>query len=236
MSITFGTADILSLGENWKVLSSEYTIGRNVATAADEYGDVIAAQTHGDIISGRCQAKYFGNVEDFVTLLSDVSLKRLVGSVVTIGSVKVTLTEIAIDYSPCASGQKPVVSFAFRSGQSSASAEYTPTLTLPTFGNSIPHIPELFSNSGADSEPRSVRYTLRANFGQDIDNTGNIIAGATFEGVEEVTMEYVGVPMLVTTGWLVTAEPSSGSHAGTRAATDFQRTTYTLLKYLTRNA
>jgi hypothetical protein len=224
---TFGTSDKLNLGSDWECQSWTETEAKSRATAVGNDGDVVASSLYNTIVSGTARYIYVGTATNLVTALTSAG--------VHVGKVKngFLITGIEVDYSPCASGKRPVVIFTYRSGPTSDCAVYIPTITLPTFTNSTPYVPDLIPHTDADSEIQTCTYSLRSDFGFDLGADGEFLAGCNYGGEETISATYVGKPALTTTGWDVTSSPGTGG--GETSNTSYDTYTYTFVKSLTRS-
>lgn len=219
---TFGATDVLSLGADWEAQASSPTTTKDRAEATGNDGDRIASSTYAALQSGTVSYIYIGAETDFASALDAASCN--VGQAPN----SLCVTQIEIDYAPCAEGKKALVTFSFRDDISSASNTYSPTISLPVNPSGVP---DLLTNGDADSECTSAKYTIRCEAGQDRGDDGAIIAGATYHGEEQLDLEFYGTPSLTSTGWDDTTNPGAAD-----SNSEYSTSSYVFVKGLTRDA
>ena len=227
----FGVSDVLALGADWEPQSNSPTLAGTRATAAGNDGDIIAETTHNDVESGTASYIYIGAETDFATALAAASAD--VGDVVDTASLLVT--GWSIDYSPCAAGKRPVITFTYRDGPTAASATYVTAQTCPTYVSATPVVPTILTTTDGDAECQSSSIALSAQFGEDLDKDGEFLAGETYGAEETINLQYVGVPTSITsTGYQQTSGP--GTNTGAEASnTAYGTNSYTFVKGVTRS-
>jgi len=219
MALAFGATGVLGLGEDWELQSTSPTVNRTRAEATGDEGDVIAATEHNAITGGSETYVYIGAETAFVAAIEAGS--AWCGNVMQ--SLYV-ITSIAIDYSPCASGQRPKVTFTYRDGPTSDCRIYKTDVVLPTYVASSPSVPSLLSVTAGDAECQSSSFSLSCEFGFDLDDGGDYLAGETYKGMESITLNFVGTPTSVTS----TGYTSTDSGATTNTA--YPTTSFTYVK------
>jgi hypothetical protein len=227
----FGAIDVLGLGADWEPQGNSPTLASTRATATGANGDIIAETTHNDVESGTASYVYIGAETDFATALAAASAD--VGDVVDSDSL--IITGWSINYAPCATGQRPVITFSYRDGPSAASATYVTSQTCPTFVAASPYVPTLLTVTAGDSECQSSTIGLEAQFGETLDKDGDFLAGATYGAEETITLQFVGTPTSITsTGYQQTSGP--GTNTGeTITNTGYGTSSYTFVKGVTRS-
>ena len=217
---TFGASDVLTLGADWEPQNKNESTAHERAEATGANGDRIASTTHAPLKSGTCPYIYIGVETSFLAALTaaDAHVGQVLNSLL--------ITQIEIDYAPCAEGKKPVVTFSYRDDITSDSSVYLPTVTLPTAGYTIP---DLLANGDADSECTSAKYTIRCEVGQDRDADGAIIAGATYHGEEQIDLEFYGIPTRTTTNYDDVTDPGA-----TDSNAEYSTSSYSFVKGLLR--
>ena len=229
----FGTTDVLALGADWEPQGNSPTSASTRATATGPDGDQVASTTHNEVESGTATYIYIGAETNFPAALAAASAD--VGDVVDTATL--IITGVSVDYSPCASGQRPVATFTYRDGPTAASATYVSALgaALPTYVASTPTVPTILSVTGGDAEVQSSSWSLQAQFGEDLDKDGEFLAGETYNGEETINLQFVGLPTSITsTGYDQTSGPGSNT-GGTASNTAYTTNSYTFVKGITRS-
>lgn len=229
----FGVTDVLGLGADWEPQSNSPTLNTTRATAAGGNGDIVAENGHNDIESGTASYIYVGAETGFIAAL--LAAAALPGQLAD--SDTLLITGVAIDYSPCAAGKRPLVTFTYRDGPTAAPATpywYTSDLTLPTYVAANLAVPTLLTVTAGDAECQNCQWSLQAQFGEDLDKDGDYLAGACYGGEESVNLTFVGLPTSITsTGWIQTAGP--GTNTGANASnTGYGTNAYTFIRKVTR--
>ena len=227
----FGVLDVLNLSTGWEPQSNSPTTASTRATAPGDDGDIAAETIHNAIESGTASYIYTGAGTDFPTVLATAGAD--VGDVVDTASL--LITGWSIDYSPCAAGKRPVITFTYRDGPVAASATYVSTQTLPTYVATTPIVPSILAGTPGSAEIQASTIALVAQFGDDLTKVGNYLAGATYGGEETITQQWVGTPDVITsTGYLQTSGP--GTNTGEEASgTAYGTASYTFVKAVTRS-
>ena len=229
----FGVTDVLGLSTGWEPQGASATSAGTRATASGNDGDIVASTVHNEVESGTATYIYTGAETNFPAAIAAASAD--VGDVVATNTL--LITGYSIDYSPCASGKRPTITFSFRDGPTSATATYVSSLstTLPTYTASTPVVPDPLAVIAGDAETTNAQYGLSAQFGEDLDKDGEYLAGETYAGEETVSMTFVGDPTSITsTGWDQTGGPGAtvGGDLGNSA---YDSNTYTFVKAVTRS-
>lgn len=220
---THGATDILGLGADWEAQDTNLATTRDRISSPAANGDESASTTFGEQIEVAVPYIYVGAETDLGAAL-DAALSA-VG--VNVGQLAGTylITGISVDLSPLAEGKRAMISFVVVNGFAAASAVYKPSVTISLVVGSIP---DILTNSDADSELTSEKYAIAASHGTDRDADGEIIRGSTYGGSETLELEFYGVPTLVTTGWDIPSEASRDSNA------DYSASSFSLIKGLAR--
>lgn len=213
----FGTNDLLILGADWEVTGQSFggagQFARATAVGAD--GDVVAHNIYDGVsssvgrISGSITAIYKGAETNYALALAGFEPGNFESPFM--------ITGVSIDYGPCASGSREVVTFSVsNTALTAASAIFKPTLSteLPTKQEST-GVPNILTKATADSEATGATYALTCQLNSTLGADGNDIAdaGATYGGEETITQSYVGDPGAVTapTGFIVTAKAATAA-------------------------
>lgn len=229
----FGALDVLALGTGWEPQGSSATLAGTRATASGNDGDVVASTVHNDVESGTATYIYTGVETNFPAAIAAASAD--VGDVVDTNTL--LITGYAIDYSPCAAGKRPTITFSYRDGPTTARATYVSSLSaeLPTYTASTPVVPDLLTVTAGDAETTNSQYALAAQFAEDLDKDGEYLAGEMYNGEESISMTFVGNPTSITsTGWDQTAGPGTNTD-GDKSNTAYDSVTYTYVKSVTRS-
>jgi hypothetical protein len=223
MSATgLGGTDVLDLGADWESQGKNEATNKDRVEATGNDGDCIASIVIGTLKSGTVSYIYIGAETDFASAFDAAGCNA--------GQAPNSLcvTQIDVDYSPCAEGKKALVTFSYRGDIDSASNTYSPTISLPVNPSGIP---DLLTNSDGDSECTSAKYTIRCDAGQDRGSAGAIIAGATYHGEEQLDLEFYGIPTLISSGWDGTTDPGESD-----SNSQYSTSSYSFVKGLTRDA
>lgn len=203
-----GATDILSLGADWEPQGSDGSKTDTRITAGGNDGDIVAEKAITETNAGTCRYIYIGAETAFAA--------AILAAAAWCGMVKNSLliTGIGIDYSPCAQGKRPLVTFTFRDGPTAATHHYLTTLVLPTYAAGGVNVPDILTvvpgTPPAASETTNNQWGLTAQFGEDLDKDGEFLAGETYAGEETLNITTVGIPTSVTsTGWIETQAPST---------------------------
>ena len=209
----FGVTDILALGANWEAQgNSPSSAGTRVAVGGPD-GDVAAENVHNEIESGTATYIYIGADTNFPAAFATDSCD--VGDLVDTNTLEVT--GIAIDYSPCASGKRPMCTFSYRDGRTAAHATpfiYASALTtaLPTYAVLNVVVPEILSATLGDAEIQTSAWSLEMQLGEDLDKDGDYLTSQGYGGEETVNQTFVGTPTsIVSTGWQITSAPGANT-------------------------
>lgn len=230
----FGATDVLGLGSDWEPQGNSPTSASTRATAAGANGDVVAEKIHNLTENGTATYIYIGAETDFITAL--VAANALPGQLADTDTL--IITGVSVDYSPCASGQRPIATFTYRDGPTAAPATpfwYTSALTLPTYVAANLVVPTLLTVTGGDAECQNCNWSLMCQFGESLDKDGDFLAGDCYGGEETVNLTFVGLPTSITsTGWLQTSGP--GVNTGANATnTGYGTNAYTFVRKVTRS-
>jgi len=197
---TFGAADNLSLGAGWEPQGSDGALAQTRASQGGSTGDIIAETVHNAIHSGSTRYIYTGAETAFAAAIEAATAWP--GNVLN----SLLITGLAIDYSPCAAGKRPVVTFTHRDGPSASLRQYKTVIVLPTYVAVAVSVPELLTVAGGDAEVVNAQWSIAAQFGEDFDKDGEFLAGAVYQGEETINLTFAGEPTSITsTGWQRTA-------------------------------
>lgn len=208
--------DIFALGGNYKAQGSDIDATTQVATAANNVGDVIATDTYGGLSNVTANYVYNATTPMWDADATNAALKNLPYPGLVKGGYMIT--QVDVSYSNTG---RPTVSVTGHAHDTNThdtdGAKFRPTIDLPGgFG-----CPGLFANTDTDgsSAPKSESYSLKCEHVEADDGSGNHIAGANYGGMETYQSEWTGTPTLTKpAGWLET------SSKGTTANTDFDKT------------
>ena len=224
---TFGAADILALGADWTAQDSSdaYAYQRAIATGSN--GDTIGETSYGAIRTGSNKFIYVGAETDFVAAINAGPFPGSIQTLIAPATLAVMILSVNVDYSGCAKGERPQVTFSFRDGPTAASRVYHasgigPVLShtapvLPTYVSAAPVVPSIFTFAGkGTAEVTNASYMIKCDHGQSNNASGNYLAGDNSNGEETVTLAWVGNPAVPTpTGWILTAKPGLGNRTNT---------------------
>ena len=218
----FGGIDVLNLG--YEVQSSSPGTAPTRATATGSDGDQIASNTHYDKITGT------------ITYIIDVA--TFAGPWPgQIANTDYIILGVAIDYSPCAAGKRPLVTFTYQNGSAATTPfSYQSVLTLPLYGGVTPanvDVPELLTVTGGSSEIQTANWGLTCQIGEDLDKDGELLALQCYNGEETVSMQFVGTPTSITAvGWDLVATPAPGENT---TNTGYGTSSYNYVRGVTRS-
>lgn len=201
------------LGEDWEYQGTDGgTNSYGHAEAEGNNGDVIAENTHSGHETFNETYIYNGDATDYGTATTGAldASDALPGKYQT--TANAVILAVAIDYSPCAKGQRERVTFECSRGMTADGAVYKPSLTtaLKTKQEND-GVPALFSNSATGSKCIDAKYRLECQEGRDVGADGTYLCGSNYKGQEQVNAKYKGKPALTTTGWQVDADLGDGS-------------------------
>lgn len=196
----FGGVDSLVLGDDWEVQSVSGGIAANHVEAPGANGDVIAETTHNPLDSGTCQAIYIGEETAFAAAFANFWPGKLVAT------DTILISGLGIDYAPCASGKRPLVTFTWRGSPPAAPTTpywYTTDLVLPTYVAAALVVPDILTVTAGSAECQSAQWGLSIQVGDDTGASGAWLAAAGYKGQETINLSYVGIPTSITsTGWM----------------------------------
>lgn len=228
----FGATDILSLGADWEPQSSDGAKASTIARAGGADGDIIAEKQHNSIQSGTASYIYVGAETGFIGALASFWPGKLVAS------NTLQITNVAIDYSPCAQGQRPKVTFSFRDGPTADPATpfwYVTDLVLPTYTAANVIVPQsVLTATLGDAEITNVQWSLGCEVGQDNDKDGDYLASQAYQGNETIALTTKGIPTSITsTGWLIPSE--AAALVPNTSNSDYPDHTYQFQRKVTRS-
>jgi hypothetical protein len=229
----FGATDVAGLGADWEPIDSTGNLAATNATAEGGNGDDIAETAHNTIHSGTARYHYTGAEVGFVAAL--VAADALPGQLVATDTLMVM--GVAIDYSPCARGELPIVTLTLQDGPTADPATpfwYTTDLTLPTYVAANIIVPQaILAATLGDAEVVNAQWSLEMQHGRSLDKDGEYLAGQGYAGRENLTLTTKGVPTSITsTGWSQTAGPST--KLATRQNQGYTDQTYTFTRLKAR--
>ena len=226
----FGAIDDLGLGADWEQQSGSPGTSSTRATAGGSDGDVVASNVHNAITTGSTVYIYVGASTDFpAALLADSANP---GDILDTDKM---VLNVAVDYSPCAGGKRPLVTFQWRANTVVADTPFwyasALTTSLPTYTVANVDVPEIHDVTPGDAEVQVSSWEIGCEFGDDLDNAGDFLVGDAFNGQEKTSLQFVGTPTTVTaTGWDLVTEPEDEVTVNT----DYGTTTYNHEKSVTR--
>lgn len=231
----FGVSDVLGLGADWEPQGNSPAANTTRATASGSNGDIVAEKGHNSVESGTASYIYIGTETEMIAAL--VAALALPGQLAD--SDTLLITGVSVDYTPCAAGKRPVVTFTYRDGPTAAPTTpywYTSALTLPTYVAANIAVPTLLTVTAGDAECQICQWSLQAQFGEDLDKDGEYLAGDCYGGEETLNLTFVGLPTSITsTGWIQTAGP--GTNTGANASnTGYGTNAYTFVRKVTRSS
>ncbi len=229
----FGVTDQLGLGSDWEPQGISPSSSGTRAVAAGGKGDEIASTVHNTIEAGTMRYIYKGAETNFPAAFAADSCD--VGDIVKTNTLMIT--SIAIDYSPCAAGKRPMVTFTWRDGPTVAGNIYVSALAaaLPTYVAGGVEIPTILTCVLGDADIQTSQWSLMSQFDPDLDRVGEFLSGENFGGLETIDLTFVGLPTSITsTGYdqvtgpgATTGAEASGISYGTNA--------YQFVKGITRS-
>jgi hypothetical protein len=200
----FGATDVLGLGSDWEPQSSTGAQAATRTTASGDDGDIVAENQSGETQSGSASYIYIGAETGFIAAITAAAAWP--GRLVATDTLLVT--KVGIDYSPCAEGKRPLVTFDVRDGPTAAPAspyQWLTALTLPTYVAANKIVPPILSATAGDAEIQTSMWALQCQFAPELDKDGDYLAGEPYAGEETIDMTWVGVPTSITsTGWIQT--------------------------------
>jgi hypothetical protein len=200
----FGASDVLAMSTGWEPQGSDGALAQTHAEQTGSTGDVIAETTHNPVNSGSCRYIYKGDAVAFVAAIEAAAAwpGMVKNSLIILG--------VAIDYSLCAQGKRPVVAFQYRNGPTASARAYKTTLVLPTYIAGSVKVPDVLTVTLGGAETINAQWGLGCGFGEDLDKDGAFLAGEATKGQETLALTYAGTPTSITsTGWQKTAGISS---------------------------
>jgi len=228
----FGALDVLGLGSDWEPQGSTPSNAPTHAEATGSDGDVIAEKAHRNMETGTAQYIYIGAETGFIAALASAWPGKLVDT------DTLQITTVAIDYAPCAAGQRPMVTFTYRDGPTDDPPTpfwYATDLTLPTYVAANVDVPTILTVTAGDAEVQTASWQLDCQVGEDLDKDGEYLASQAYKGQEQISLQFVGTPTSITsTGWIQTAGP--GVNTGeTKVNTGYGTAPYTFVRKVTRS-
>lgn len=193
----FGTTDILSLGADWEPQGdSPATVVPTRVAIPGPNGDIVASTTHNPTTTSSTRYIYIGAETEFIAAFAAASCD--VGDLIAATKI---ITGIAVDYSPCASGKRPIVTFSWRTGPTTSPATpyvYVTTQVLPTYAAANVTVPTIFTVTAGSAECKNAQWSLSCQFGEDLDKDGAYLAGTAYNGEEKVDLTFAGIPTSIT--------------------------------------
>jgi len=231
----FGVTDVLNLGTGWEPQSNSPSSGYTRATAVGDDGDIVAEVGHHAVENGTATYIYTGESTDFPAALAAAGAD--VGDLVDTNTLQII--GWSIDYSPCAAGKRPTITFTYRDGPTADPATpyvYISALdaALPTYYAANVIVPPILTSTAGTAEIQTSTCALMAQFGEDLDKDGEYLSSNIYGAEETITTQWVGTPTSVTsTGYVVTS--SVASNTGEEANnTGYGTSSYTYVKGITR--
>jgi hypothetical protein len=227
----FGITDLLQLGSDWEAQGVSGASAGTRAVATGDDGDQVASTVHNNIESGTMRYIYKGAQTDFPTAWAADSCD--VGDIIAASTL--LITALALDFSPCAEGKRPICTFTFRDGPTAAKAIFITDQSIPTYVSATPVVPSILAVTLGSAEVINCQWSLTAQFGEDLDKDGEFLAGNTYGGEESITLTFVGKPTSITsTGWDQTSGPGAtvGNEKGNTAYDNYN---YTFVRGRTRS-
>ena len=214
--------DLFSLGADFKEQNSSNDDQATLAQAQGANGDNCANQLHGEMNVVTGNYIYTGATAFWPDTAGVVLMPRP-------GQIRNSwmITSVAIGYTQ---NNWPTVAVTGHNHDTNAHdtdlAVYSPSIALGAgFG-----CPDLLTNTAAaTSQAVSESYTLAADHVEADNAVGDHFAGATLNGKETLSSEYVGTPTLTDTGWYLTSSPAGDSN------TEFDTTSVSYEKPVTRD-
>lgn len=193
---TLGATDYFSMGSDWEVQESGLNTINQRATAPKANGDLRASSVFGQEVVVFSKFIYTGAQTTLAAALTAANS----GSGCHVGQKPGTylINQVEVDLDPLGRGERAPITLFGVNGFSADSEIFQPSIDVTL---SLGSIPDLLTNSDADSECTSAKYTLQAFFGTNLAAAATILRGATYGGAESIGMNYFGDPTLTTTGW-----------------------------------
>lgn len=220
--------DLFNLGGNYKPQNDNSDSTKSAAYAQGANGDVIATDTYGAMANKVCVYVYNATTPMWSTTnTTNAAFRTLPRPGQVKNGIKVTQVQIGYD-----KVKRPMVTVTGHThGQNTHDTDgavYNPPINVPGgFG-----CPNLFVNTDTDgsSAPQTSSITLSCKHIEADDRQGNHIAGADYDGMCKVDMEFVGTPTLtVPTGFTRLSQNFQ------EANTEFDKNSFSFEKPLTRN-
>jgi len=231
----FGATDVLALGADWEPVSNSPASAGTRVTAGGNDGDVIASNVHNTIESGSAAYIYTGAETSFIAAWAAANCRP--GELVDTNTLMVL--SLALDYSPCAAGKRPLCTFGYRDGPTAAPTTpfwYTTALVLPTYTAANIEVPEsVLTLTLGDAELQNLQWGLGMQFDPSLDKDGDYLAGQGFGAEETLDLTFVGLPTSITsTGWDQTSGP--GANTGLQLSnTGYDQSAYQFVRGVTRS-
>jgi len=234
----FGVTDVLALGADWEIQSNSPASSGSRVTAAGPDGDVVAENTHNVVEAGTATYIYTQTTApatDFPAAFAANSCD--IGDLVDSNTLQIV--GISVDYSPCASGKRPLVTFSYRDGPTAAPATpyvYVSALStaLPTYAAANVVVPEILVATLGSAEIQNSQWSMSAQFGEDLDKDGDYLASAIYGAEETVNQTFVGTPTsIASSGWQATTAPGSNTGEAT-SNTGYGQSVYGWARGVTR--
>ena len=232
----FGATDVLGLGADWEPIDSSGSLSRTNAEAPGANGDIIAETAHNATETGTARYHYVDATTPeagFIAAL--LAAGALPGKLVATNTLMVL--GVAIDYSPCAKGELPIVTFTVTDGPTAAPATpfwYTSALTLPTFRAANLTVPQtILANTPGSAEVINAQWDITMPHGRSLNKSGEYLAGEGYGARETLSLTWKGIPTSITsTGWIQTAGPST--KLPTKTNTGYPDELYTFTRKVAR--
>ena len=226
----FAAVDSAALGAGWEVQDVQGSIAPTHVEESGANGDTIAETSHNPMDTGTVKAIYTGAETNFVTAFASLWPGKL------IATNTILVMSLGIDFAPCASGKRPMVTISGRGNPPAAPTApywYATALTLPTYVAAALIVPTILTVTAGDAECQSASWELSMQVGDDLGRTGGWLAGAGYEGQETITLQTVGKFTSVTSsGWIQNAGPSALLPNSTNAG--YNKETYTFIRKVSR--
>jgi len=226
----FGTTDILALGADWEPQGdSPATVVPTRVAIPGPTGDIVASTTHNPQTTSSTKYIYIGAETAFIAAFAAASCD--VGDLIAATKF---ITGIAIDYSPCAAGQRPVVTFSWRTGPTTSPATpyvYLTAQVLPTYAVANVAVPTIFSITAGSAEVTNAQWSLSCSFGEDLDKSGAYLDGNGYNGEEKIDLTFAGIPTSITS----TGFQYVGGAQSTTQNNGYNQATYSYIRSVTRS-
>ena len=210
MALTFGQADVLTLGADWEPQTDSGQKSKTRATATNGKGTIVAEKTHGAVSTRTAVYIYKGAETDLVDAIdaADANPGQAVNSLLVLG--------VSVGYGDCKSGKLPKVSFEYTDQRTTDSQVFKPTVTLPSYTAGSPEVPTILTATLGDALPDDCTYRIGCQIDPDLDKDGDVLGGETFGGEESLDISFTGTPPSITsTGWSDTSEGAPASTGNT---------------------